>query len=138
LGTGAIVLLVAQAFCAPHAAWAGCDHLAGSQYDPFRKVNQLDPLIFGATPSPAAGELPQFPPGVPAPGRRGSCSGPSCSSRIPLPVSTASERPNDWNQWGSLAVIVVIDATSQGRRAVDEPAPAAASEKSAIFHPPRA
>ncbi len=45
LGTGVLVLLVVQTFCAPPSAQAGCSHLVVSRNDPGTLLSLLDPLL---------------------------------------------------------------------------------------------
>jgi hypothetical protein len=138
LGVGASVLLAVHFICAPRSAWAGCEHLVGSQFDPFANLHQLDSLIVGGSPSLLTLETPDFPFEGPAPARRTPCTGMSCSMPVSLPVSTASAGSNGPEVWGALGVIVMVESASPRRRAIDEPAFCTAGEQPAIFHPPRA
>jgi hypothetical protein len=137
LGAWALVLVVLHDFCVTRSAWAGCNHLVGSRSDPFLDLHRLDELIVSGSISPSKDGLSQSPLGRPGQGRRGPCSGLSCSSRDPLPVSTAAHGLAGSDQWGALGVLVVPDATPPPCRTIDEPALSAAGEKSSIFHPPR-
>ena len=131
---GAIMLLLVIGFAAPNTAWAGCSHLVGSRSDPFMKLQQLDELILSGT---STGDGWQSPQGRPNSPRRAPCSGASCSSRVPVPVSTISPGPEGRDRWGALGVVVVVDNTSAQARTTDGPALASSGEKSSIFHPPR-
>jgi hypothetical protein len=136
LGTGALVLFLVQGFGAPPSAWAGCTHPAASQSDPYRDLYRIDTLFMGGASSPADDGLTQSP--LEPPARRSPCSGLSCSSRDPLPTSTTAPAVEGSQQWGSLGGMrVVIRTTSLYSRALDEPAPADAGDKTSIFHPPR-
>jgi hypothetical protein len=124
--TGAILLLVLQGFCA-RSAWAGCNHFVRSQTDPMLNASRLDELVAGG---PAHGQ--------PAPERRhAQCSGMSCSSQTPLPVSTANPVPERSDQWGALPALAIVRITSPHARIAHEPAPCRSILKASIFHPPR-
>ncbi len=126
-GTGAILLLVLHGFAAPSSAWAGCNHLVGSQTDPMSKVTRLDDLVTGGTAD-----------GQPAPERRQApCSGMSCSSSTPLPVSTANPLPERSDQWGDVSAPVISRDTCHHGRIIDQPAPRGSHEPTSVFHPPR-
>jgi hypothetical protein len=126
-GTGAIALLVFHGFCAPRSAWAGCNHLVGSQSDPMLNLSRLDDLVAGGRAH-----------GQPAPERRQSpCEGMSCSSPTPLPVSTANPLPERSDQWGAVGERVVVPDTSLPERRTDDCAPRGSVEKTSVFHPPR-
>ena len=133
-------LLLALGFCAaPASAWAGCGHLVTTRSDRAAKLHQFDDLILGNSPSSPGQNGGESPAGLPGPPRRLPCSGPSCSNNVPpLPVSTLSSNPDGRDRWGSLAVAAVVDNTGVYSRTLDEPSLAPASEKPAIFHPPRA
>ena len=135
-GASAAVLLAVGLFAAPETAWAGCSHAVSSQSDrqsnlaPARRPD-LERGIIGSAQRKRAIATP----GSPA---RTPCSGPSCSnSPLPLPISTVSGNPENRDRWGTLGAAIVVDNTSFHDRTVDEPSPAAAGEKSSIFHPPR-
>ena len=87
---GAVMPLLIQGSFAPWSAWAGCNHLVrsnGQKHGAF--VNLDDALITGRTSteieSDPAGDLATRP----KPSRPLPCSGPSCSGRVPLPVSAS-------------------------------------------------
>ena len=135
LATGALLLLLASGLGAPRSAWAGCNHPADSPSDPFRDLYQLD-AIFMAGSSHSLDGMSRSP--LEAPARRSPCSGLSCSSRDPLPISTASPGLESSQQWGAaLVALVDLDTNSPAGRTFNEPAPAATGEKTTIFHPPR-
>jgi hypothetical protein len=134
--SAAVVLLMLCWAGAPRAARAGCDHIVQSRLDPFHEVNQLDELIVaGASASPDGFSRSPF--DRPLPYRSSPCSGISCSSRIPLPVSTASIATDGSQQWCTLAVPFMVESESPGRATRDESRPSSTSEISSIFHPPR-
>jgi hypothetical protein len=136
LGTGALVLLIVHCVGSPRSAWAGCSHPPGASTVPFRDLYRLDTILMGEAPSSPFVGLSQFPPESPA--RRSPCSGMSCSSRDPLPVSTASPGARAAQQWCSLDALAVCHMiNSWNCRALDEPVPAASGPKTSIFHPPR-
>jgi hypothetical protein len=125
-GTGAFLLLVLQGFCA-RSAWAGCNHLVGSQSDTMLNAARLDELVAG---SPV--------PGQSAPERRHApCSGMSCSSQNPLPVSTANPLPERAEQWGAIPALAIVHDGSSIGRIINEPAPRSSIRRVAVFHPPR-
>jgi hypothetical protein len=136
LATGALLLLVASGFGAPRSAWAGCIHPPGSQSDSFLDLYRLDAIFM-------AGSSPDLHDGVSrspleSPARRSPCSGLSCSTRDPLPISTASPGLASSHQWGAtVGALIDLDNQSSTSRTFDEPAPIAVGEKTSIFHPPR-
>ncbi len=128
-GSAALVLLMLLCASAPRTASAGCDHLVQSRLDRIHQINNLDELVIGTlSHSPFDRSLP---------GRSSPCSGLSCSSRFPLPVSTASIATDGSQQWGALDVPIAAEPKSAARRAADESLPPSSAEKSSIFHPPR-
>jgi hypothetical protein len=73
----------------------------------------------------------------PNPRRRLPCSGPSCSGRIPLPVSASLVKADRLAQWG-----MITGASNQNHPPIiakwaDESRPAIADGIASIFHPPR-
>jgi len=135
LSTGALVLLLVHGLGALRSAWAGCNHLVASRSDSFLKFDQLDELNQGNSIGSSSGDLAR---GSQGPNRNKPCSGLSCSGRVPLPVSTASQGPEDSDQWGALATVAVVLSPSPSARPSDEPGPRASGQAASIFHPPRA
>jgi hypothetical protein len=136
LATGALLLLVASGLGAPGSVWADCSHRAGSQSDPFLDLYRLDAIFMAGSSSESHDGVSQSP--LESPARRSPCSGLSCSSRDPLPISTASPGVENSDQWGTpLGSLVNLDTKSPAGRTFDEPAPIATGEKTSIFHPPR-
>jgi hypothetical protein len=130
LGTGVVVLLVVQCFCASRSAWAGCSHLVQSRSDRFHVLDRLDLLIENGS-----GQSP-FEPSAPA--RRSPCAGLSCSSRESLPISTATPGSDgSFEQGCALDRLVVPSADSHSHRPFAEPARPLMVERQSIFHPPR-
>ena len=137
IGIGAILLLLIQAFIAPRPSWAGCNPLVGSSTHPARSFAHLDDLITTGNPSMIQSHRAVGLPARSGPGRPAPCSGPSCSGRIPLPVSTATTGFANPDQWG--VVGESLDMTrSPGRVEYhdDEP-PCHSGGLLFIFHPPR-
>jgi hypothetical protein len=132
------MLLAVGHFTAPESAWAGCDHSVRSRSDRLANLHQFDDLILNGSSSAlrhSSDQSPQERPGSPL---RMPCTGPGCSnSPLPLPVSTVSTNPDGRDRWGTLGIALVIDNTSVYALTGDEPGPAAADEKTAVFHPPR-
>jgi hypothetical protein len=136
LGTGALVLLVVHGFGAPRSAWASCGHPLSAQRNPFLDLYLLDEILMVGSSSFSHDGPPRSP--LDPPARRSRCSGLSCSSRDPLPISTASPGLDSSQQWGAAAgTLVDPDIRSAAGRAFDEPSPTATGEKTSIFHPPR-
>jgi hypothetical protein len=136
LGSAALVLLMLLCVSAPRAALAGCDHLFQSRLDPFHEINRLDELVIaGSSGSPDGFSRSPFDRSLP--GRSKPCSGLSCSSRVPLPVSTASIASDGSQQWVALGVPFVVESKSLTRDSRDESRPSSSGDKSSIFHPPR-
>jgi hypothetical protein len=130
------MLLLVHGFGAPGSAWAGCGHPVSSQPDPFRELNALDVIVMGGSSSVSHDGVPRSPLESPAHGSR--CSGLSCSSRDPLPVSTASTALDGSQQWcAAPGTLVDLDTRPAAGRTNDEPSATATDEKSSIFHPPR-
>jgi hypothetical protein len=136
-GAGALMVLMVHGVCAPTAARADCSHRAGLPSAAISSLYGLDELIVTGNSSVSedgwALSLHDWP--VPRP--RVPCSGLSCSSRVPLPVSTASTGHDRSDQWGTLEVPVVCDESSPPTGSFDGPAPWSVGQNSFIFHPPR-
>lgn len=131
-GAGALLLLLSQVLCAPRTALAGCDHLAGSGLSAYASLARLDDLITG---QPAAGQGAV--PGHPGPKRPLPCSGPSCSGRVPLPVSTVLLTLDGLEQWGLLADSLDGSGPSVRSGWIAEPPSRPSRVPSCVFHPPR-
>jgi hypothetical protein len=133
LATGALLLLVVSGLGAPGSAWAGCSHPLGSQPDRFGDLYRLDVIFMGGSSS-----LPRDGQPLEPPARRSPCSGLTCSSHDPLPISTASSGLDSAQQWGAaLGTPVDLKTKSLAGRTFDEPSPTTTGEKTSIFHPPR-
>jgi hypothetical protein len=137
LGTGAFLLLLVYGLCAPSTAWAACNDLVTAKSDPFLNLGRLDTLIVAGSPTVVAGDSVTSPWEQRAPARRMPCSGLSCSRPVSTPGSTISPEPDGSDQWGTLGVLVVLEATSPPLTINGQPALRSASEKTSIFHPPR-
>ena len=132
-----MIVLAIHGFYAPGAAWASCSHRAGSSSAPILNLYHFDSLILAATSFLPEDGLAPSPGKQSAPGPRGPCSGLSCSSRFPLPVSTTFQSRDRPDQWGTLGMLVVLDISSPPLRTIDEPTPHSVGQVSCIFHPPR-
>ena len=99
-GTGALILLLLHGVVAPSSAQAACNHLVTSRFDRFLDFKQLDALIVGDLSFLVPDEQARDPLQQPVPKRRLPCSGPSCTDRVPSPVSTATQGSAGSNQWG--------------------------------------
>lgn len=138
--TGALLLLLVHGLGTARTAWGGCSHLVLPKSDRLRTFNHLDALIIGIgkSPSPIAGEPAQVP-GEPAGrNRRAPCSGPGCSSRVPLPVSTASPGLDGSDQWVSWHSAASLAAALPFGRTIDEPTDRPTGQEAPIFRPPPA
>jgi hypothetical protein len=131
---GALVVLLVHSLGASRSVWAGCNHLVGSRSDSFLKFDQFDKLIQGDSIAPSSDDLAG---GSQGPNRNRPCSGMSCSGRVPLPVSTASQGPEGSDQWGALTTVVVVVSPSASGRPSDELGQRASGQAAFIFHPPR-
>jgi hypothetical protein len=135
LATGALVVLIVQCFCATRSAWAGCSHLVGSRSDRL-DLERLDLLIVSGSSSLTTNDGAQSPQEPSVPTR--PCSGLSCSSRDPLPISTAVPATGSLSdQCCALGTLVLPGSTSRSARTLEEPVPTSLGEPSSIFHPPR-
>jgi hypothetical protein len=132
----ALVLLMLLCVSAPRTASAGCDHPVQSRLDALDEINRLDDLVIAGTSASPDG-FSRSPFDRSLPGRSSPCSGLSCSSRFPLPVSTASIATDGSQQWGTLGVPFVVESKSASRDTCYESRPSSSGAKSSIFHPPR-
>jgi hypothetical protein len=136
-GAVAMLLFLIQALGAPRSAWAGCNHLVLSHSDRLLSIDQLSPLIIGAGAATVSDELPSDLMGERGSNRPAPCSGPGCSSRVPLPVPTAVSIPGGTDQWGTLSIPGVIPVASPFDHIADEPVAGSFRRETSIFHPPR-
>ncbi len=135
---GAALLLSIQGQVAPRVAWAGCNNLVHSNVPNLGASVNLDALIIGRVSmeveSNAAGDLPTRPkPPHPLP-----CSGPSCSGRVPLPVSASVVGAADLVQWAVLSSSLDLVPSPGSTEWADESLPDLTGTPSRVFHPPRA
>jgi hypothetical protein len=135
---GAVMPLLIQGLLAPRPAWAGCNNLVHSNIQKHGASVNLDTLITGWTSteieSDPAGDLETRP----KPTRPLPCSGPSCSGRVPLPVSASVVGAVDLLQWGMLSDPFDL-VPSPGKTVwADEGLPDLTGNPSRVFHPPRA
>jgi hypothetical protein len=96
------------------------------------EYNRLDPLITGDSTDPARDPL------QPAPDRRSPCSGPGCSSHVPLPVPTGAPESDRLDRWCSLSAPALLPIAATLRRVIDDPTAHSTGQKPSIFHPPPA
>jgi hypothetical protein len=136
---GALMLLLVDGLGAPGSAWAGCNHLVTSRSDRSLDFNRLDTLLLVDSAAELSHEEAQDPlgQGPQRPKRRLPCSGPGCSGRAPLPVSTAALEREGFDQWGALSARAMLPIESPPGRTIDEPAPRLSEPADPIFHPPR-
>ena len=64
------------------------------------------------------------------------CSGPGCSSREPIPLSTIIPGAEHSDRWGDLNAPAVFPILSPWSPAIEEPAERTTGRKPSIFHPP--
>jgi len=137
LMNGALIVLCFQVLAAPRAISAGCNHLVVSQSDRLRDFHRLDVLIVGTSFVTNLAGTPGDP-AQPVPGRRLPCSGPSCSSRVPAPLSTVSQGSDGVDQWGNLNAAILQQPVTPSGMITDQPRPTSLGRKPSIFHPPPA
>jgi hypothetical protein len=133
------MLLLVDGVGASRSAWADCNHLVTSRSDRSFEFNRLDTLLLVDSQAALSDDVAQDPrgPGQPRPKRRLPCSGPSCSGRVPLPVSTVAQEREDFDQWGALSARAMLPTESPAGHIIDEPAPRLFEPADPIFHPPR-
>jgi len=116
---------------------ASCNHLVTSRSDRLLDFNRLDAIIVGGSSS-FADDLADDPIDEKGPKRPTPCSGPGCSSRVPLPVPAASQSLDGSGRWLVLNAVVPRAVVSPRCRTLDEQAARSAGHKPSIFHPPPA
>ena len=102
-GAGALSAPLGPRLVRPAPPGPAAADLVGSRSDPSRRLYGLDELIVAGTSSVSARRLGSIRRDRSMPARRVPCSGLSCSRRVPLPVSTASQGPDGPDQWGTPA-----------------------------------
>jgi len=137
-GAGVLMVLLVHGVVASRSAWAGCNHLISSRFDRLLDLNRLDAIIAGGSFSSLADDPAHDPLDEKGPKRPTPCSGPGCSSRVPLPVPAASQGPDGSDQWVVMNVVVPLAVVSPRCRMIDEPGARPAGHKPSIFHPPPA
>ena len=139
LGTGALILLLVHGIlCASRCPGRLQPSRRSLESDRRLDLNQLDAFIVGDLSSLASGDRLQDPLRQPRPKHGSPCSGPSCSDRAPVAVSTASQGPQGSDQWGALCTLVLQPDRSPPDQTIDEPAPCSIGHNCSIFHPPPA
>ena len=133
---GAAMLLLIQGTHAP-AGLGGMQQPCSFECSETRGIVNLDALITGWTSteieSDPAGDLSTRP----KPSRPLPCSGPSCSGRVPLPVSASVVGAVDPVQWGVLSDSFDLVPSPGRTEWADESLPDLTVNPSPVFHPPR-
>jgi hypothetical protein len=131
------MLLLIPGLLAPRPAWAGCNDLVRSHGQKHGVSASLDALITGRTSteieSDPAGDLATRP----KPSRPLPCSGPSCSGRVPLPVSASGVGAVDLVQWAVFSDSLDLVPSPGRTEWADESLADLPGNPSRIFHPPR-
>ena len=135
---GAVMLLLIQGLLAPRPAGAGCNHLVRSNSQKHRASVNLDALITGWTSTEIESDPADDLATRPKPSRPLPCSGPSCSGRVPLPVSASVVGAVDPVQWGVLSDSFDLVPSPGTTEWADESFPDLIGNPSRVFHPPRA
>jgi hypothetical protein len=135
---GAAILLLVLISChaAPGTAEGACSHLVTSNAARSLDGNHLDRLIAGASSSLVSENRAEdllHPSRLP---NRRPCSGPSCSSQVPVPRSTASHASGGFDHWGDLTAALLDQVVIPAGAAPSEPAPRSRGGSRFIFHPP--
>ena len=131
-GIGALALLLFHGVCATRAGAAGCDHFVFSESDLELQYNRLDALIAGGSADRSHNPRNQGPKS-PRP-----CSGPGCTSRVPVPVPTGLPDSDRSDQWGNVNSLAILPIASPPSRMIDESTVRPTGQKPSIFHPPPA
>ncbi len=131
-GVGALALVLFHGVCATRAAAAGCNPFGFSHPDQMPQYNRLDALIAGGSADMGRDPTKQ------GPKSHRPCSGPGCTSRVPVPVPTGFSQPDRSDQWGNLNTLAMLPIASPPSRTIDEPAVRPTGQKPSIFHPPPA
>ena len=128
------MLLSIQGQFAPRPAWAGCNKLVHSSVQNHGASVNLDTLITGWTST----EISSAPATRPNPSRPLPCTGPTCSGRVPLPVSTSVVGSVDLVHWAVLSDSLDLVPSPIRTAWIDESLPDSTGNPSHVFHPPRA
>ena len=134
--TGALVLLLVHGLGTARSAWAACNHLVTSRSDGLAHVYRLDPWITGGGSSSPADDRARDPLNSPGPERPAPCSGPGCSSRVPLPAPSSFPESDRSDHWVVLDAVVCLAPPSPPCRTIDAMTARPGGEPPAIFHPP--
>ncbi|HZW34479.1 MAG TPA: hypothetical protein VFF52_27390 [Isosphaeraceae bacterium] len=140
IGTGALVLLLVHGLGTTRWASAACNHLVTSKMDHPAEFSRFDALITGDGDGSAtiAGNPTPDPLNPLGPKHQGPCSGPGCSSRVPMPAPPAFPDSDRSDPWVVLNAVVHLPLASPPCRTSDEPAGRPGGVTPSIFHPPRA
>ena len=134
----AAILLLVLAFwhAAPGTAEAACSHLVTSNSARSLDRNHLDRLIVGDSwPLVLHDRSEDLLRPSRLPNRR-PCSGPSCSSQVPVPRSTTSHASGGFDHWGDLTTALLDQIVIPAGAALSEPTPRSRGGSRFIFHPP--
>ncbi len=135
---GAALLLLIQGLLAPRPSWAGCNNLVHSNGHKLGPSGNLAALIIGRVSreieNEAAGDLASRS----RPSRPLPCSGPSCSGRVQLPVSTSVVCAVDLVEWAVLSNSLDLVPSPGSTEWADESLADLTGTPSRVFHPPRA
>jgi hypothetical protein len=132
----ALFALSMHSLFAPRTAFAGCNHLVVSKSDRVLNLNRFDLLIIGDSSLLTVGTFADDPLKSQHPERPAPCSGPACSSRVPLPAPSASYSPDGSDQWVFQNAVLAVATASPPCGTIDELAAHAAAEGFSIFRPP--
>jgi len=136
--TGALIVLLVHGLGAPRSAWAGCNHLVNSRSDRLIDFNRLDALIGGSSSAELSDDMARDPMNEQGPNHPTPCSGPGCSSQVPMPVPTAFPVSEFSDHWGHLSSLAILSIASSPGPAIDELGARPTGQKPSIFHPPPA
>ena len=132
------MVLLVHGLGAPRSAWAGCNHLVVSKSDRIFDLNRLDALIASGSSTEISDDMAGDPLKERGPNRPAPCSGPGCSSRVPMPVPTPIPVSDSSDHWGHLSSLAILPIACSQDQAIDAPPARPSAQKPSIFHPPPA
>jgi hypothetical protein len=135
-GAWAATLLLLLGLGPPRTFAASCNHRVSSIGDRYLERYGLDAIITGGAPSAMSFETAQDSSTEQAPARRLPCSGPGCSSRVPMPVPAPSQFEDVADHWMLLGTSVPLALESPRCRTIDEPPNRPCTGHPSIFRPP--
>lgn len=133
----ALTGLIVQGFYAPGSASASCSHRPGASSTSLFNLHRFDELILQGASSRSDDNLLSSSNNPSLPRPRGACSGLSCSSHVPFPVSSTIQRHDQSDRWVAPGLPIIPDKGSAPAQTTDEPTPSPTGQISSIFHPPR-